>query len=75
MDDAHRMDFNLTNDYIELVKLIKLLGLAETGGHAKIMIEQGEVLINGHPELRKRAKLRDGDIVEISGRKIRILSP
>ncbi len=67
-------EFILNDEYIELVRLIKLLGFAETGGHAKLLIEQGEVLVNGQIELRKRAKLRDGDEVEISGRKIRILS-
>ncbi len=67
-------EFILNDDYIELVRLIKLLGIAETGGHAKIMIDQGEVRLNGQTELRKRAKLRNGDEIEISGRKIRILS-
>ncbi|MFW6290363.1 MAG: RNA-binding S4 domain-containing protein [Mariniphaga sp.] len=67
-------EFILNDAYIELVRLIKLLGYAETGGHAKLLIEQGEVKVNGQTELRKRAKLRDGDEVEISGRKIRILS-
>ncbi len=68
-------DFILENDFIELVKLIKLLGYAETGGHAKMIIEQKQVLVNGQIEIRKRAKLRNGDIVIISGRKIRIFSP
>jgi ribosome-associated protein len=67
-------NFNLKNDYIELMKLIKLLGFAETGGQGKMLIEQGKVLLNGQIELRKRAKLRNGDEVEISGRKVRIVS-
>ncbi len=67
-------EFVLNNDYIELVRLIKFLGIAETGGHAKTLIDLGEVRLNGQTELRKRAKLRDGDVLEISGRKIRIRS-
>ena len=67
-------EFILNNEYIELVRLVKLLGIAETGGHARMIIDQGEVQVNGQTELRKRAKLRDGDEVEVSGRKIRILS-
>lgn len=67
-------DFVLKDDYIELVRLIKLLGIADTGGHAKLLIEQGEVRLNGQAEMRKRAKLRAGDEVEISGRKIKILA-
>jgi ribosome-associated protein len=67
-------DFILNSEYIELVKLLKLLGIAETGGHAKMMVEAGEVLMNGKPEFRKRAKLRDGDEVEVMDEKIRIKS-
>jgi ribosome-associated protein len=65
-------EFILDSEYIELVKLLKLLGIAETGGHAKMMVEQGEVLLNGEPEYRKRAKLRPGDQVEVLGEKIQI---
>ena len=68
-------DFILDGQYIELVKLVKLLGIADTGGRARQLIEQGEVLVNGHTELRKKAKLRPGDKVEVFGRMIRILSP
>lgn len=65
-------EFILDSDYIELVKLLKLLGIAETGGHAKLMVEAGEVSLNGKPEFRKRAKLRPGDVVEVLGEKIQI---
>lgn len=68
-------EFILSSDYIELVKLLKLIGIAETGGHAKIMIESGEVWLNGNPEFRKRAKLRPGDLVEAMDEKIRITAP
>ena len=58
--------FKLKSEYIELVKLIKLLGIAETGGHAKNMIDDGKVKLNGMIESRKRAKLRPGDKVEMA---------
>lgn len=67
-------DFILDSEYIELVKLLKLLRIAETGGHAKMMVEAGEVFLNGNPEFRKRAKLRQNDVVEVLGEKIRITS-
>ncbi|QGY44569.1 RNA-binding S4 domain-containing protein [Maribellus comscasis] len=67
------LEFQLKSEYIELVKLLKLLGLAETGGHAKILVEEGEVSLNGTREFRKRAKLRKGDIVSIFDKKIRII--
>jgi len=63
-------EFQLKTEYIELLKLLKRLGFAETGGHAKILVEEGEISLNGQPEFRKRAKLRDGDEVEIMGEKI-----
>jgi ribosome-associated protein len=67
------MTFNLNGaEYIELIKLLKLLHIAESGGHAKIMVEDGEVMLNGEVEFRKRAKLRPGDRVEASGKVITI---
>jgi ribosome-associated protein len=67
-------EFVLESDYIELVKLLKLQGLADTGGQSKQMISDGNVLLNGEPELRKRAKLRPGDVVEAAGVSIRIVA-
>lgn len=66
-------EFKLTSEYIELVKLLKLLRIAETGGHAKIMVDRGEVVRDGKPELRKRAKLRRGDKIEVYGEIISII--
>ncbi len=66
-------EFRLKTDYIELVKLLKLLGIAETGGHAKIMVENGEVLRNGEQEFRKRAKLIAGDTIDVAGEAIKIV--
>jgi ribosome-associated protein len=65
-------EFKLTSEYIELVKLLKLFGIAETGGHAKIIVQDGEVFLNGTREFRKRAKLRAGDKIEVFGEKILI---
>ena len=65
-------EFHLKSEYIELIKLLKLLRIAETGGHAKMMVEEGDVYLNGVQEFRKRAKLHSGDIIEILGEKIHI---
>ena len=65
-------EFQLSSEYIELVKLLKLLRIAQTGGHAKILVENGEVFLNGKQEFRKRAKLRPGDEVDVLGEKIMI---
>ena len=67
------MVYNLKGaEFIELIKMLKLLRIASSGGEAKMMVEDGEVKLNGNPESRKRAKLRTGDVVEIFGKKISI---
>ncbi|MFK7771910.1 MAG: RNA-binding S4 domain-containing protein [Saprospiraceae bacterium] len=53
------------DEFIELIKLLKLKDIAQSGGHAKMMVEDGLVKVNGELEFRKRKKLRDGDIVEM----------
>ena len=60
------------DEFIELMKLLKLKQIAQTGGHAKIIIENGEVTVNGDQEFRKRKKLRPGDVVEVEGMSIEI---
>lgn len=65
-------EFKLKEDYIELIKLLKLMRIAETGGHAKILVEDGEVVRNGETEYRKRAKLVKGDVIEVLGEKIKL---
>ena len=58
------------HEYIELNKLLKLIHLVETGGEANICITEGEVIVNGEVELRKRHKLRLGYEVIFRNRKI-----
>ncbi|PSR14626.1 MAG: RNA-binding protein [Bacteroidetes bacterium] len=64
-----------TDEFIELVKLLKIKQLAQSGGHASILVEDGEVKVNGETEYRKRKKLRVGDVVELEGIAITILAP
>ncbi len=59
--------FPLNGDFIELCKLLKIAGLAESGGEAKAMVDEGLVFVNGVPEDRKRAKIKPGDTVEAEG--------
>ena len=44
--------------FIELIKLLKIKQFAQTGGHAKMIIEDGLVKVNGEVEFRKRNKLK-----------------
>ena len=53
--------------------MLKALGIAETGGHAKAIVEEGYVLRNGEQELRKRAKLVSGDLIEIDDLQIKLI--
>jgi len=59
-------------EFIPLMNLLKLLGIAQTGGHAKIMIDEGEVMVNGAKEYQKRKKLRKDDVVQVDGVRIMI---
>ena len=52
---------------IQLDQLLKREGLAATGGQAKVLIQGGEVKVNGEVEVRRKKKLRPGDRVEIGG--------
>ncbi|GAA3222044.1 RNA-binding S4 domain-containing protein [Pseudonocardia petroleophila] len=64
-------DVPLTGEPIRLGQFLKLAGLAEDGGHARELIEAGEVEVNGRPESRRGAQLRAGDVVAVHGRKAR----
>lgn len=68
-----RYKFILETDYIELVKLVKLHSKGLSGGDVKTLIEQGDVVRNGNPELRKRAKLKKGDIISFFDNEIEII--
>ncbi len=59
------MTYTLNSEFIELNKLLKFLDLVDTGGQAKMLIEDGLVLRNGTIETRKRAKIVKGDILQI----------
>ncbi len=52
-------------EFIELNKLLKFKSIAQTGGHAKIMVTEGEVSVNGAVETQVRKKLRSGDKVAV----------
>ena len=67
------IDFQLNGDYIELIQLLKATGIAETGGHAKMIVENGLITRNGEIELRKRAKLISGDIIVLEDIEITIV--
>nr|WP_196792211.1 RNA-binding S4 domain-containing protein [Motilibacter deserti] len=54
-------------------QLLKLVGVVDTGGAAKELLESGDVLLNGRPESRRGAQLAVGDVVEAGGRTVRLV--
>lgn len=66
--------FNLDgSEFIELHSLLKITGLVGSGGMAKNLIADGQVLVDDQQELRKRCKIRVGQIVEFAGEQIQIV--
>lgn len=63
-------EFKIEGDYIELLALLKAIGMASTGGHAKFIVDEEIVFRNGELETRKRAKLIPGDVIVIENEKI-----
>lgn len=64
--------FRIEDDYIELIKLLKVTGLCSSGGMAKVVTSEGRVRVNGAIELRKRCKIRKGQRVEFEGNIIEV---
>lgn len=60
-------------DFITLGQFLKLAGLINNGGEAKFYLQNVDVLVSGEPENRRGRKLRDGDSVQISGKKYQIV--
>lgn len=60
-------EFVLKGDYIRLDDLLKNVGVVMTGGHAKIVIQEGEVKVNGEVCTMRGKKLRQGDNAEFEG--------
>ncbi len=62
----------ITKEPVELYKLLKFEGMVSSGGEAKLVISDGQVLVNAEIETRKRKKIVSGDIVEFGDEKIRV---
>jgi ribosome-associated protein len=62
----------VSKEPLELYKILKFEGMVSSGGEAKSVITDGQVLVNGKIETRKRKKIISGDTIEICKEKIRI---
>ncbi|MBQ5445928.1 MAG: RNA-binding S4 domain-containing protein [Lachnospiraceae bacterium] len=63
---------NLNDDYIKLGQALKAAGLVSSGVEAKIVIQGGEVKVNGQIEKQRGKKLVDGDVVTYGDEEIKI---
>jgi len=66
--------FELTKEHIALCDLLKLTGIADSGGRGKVMVAKGLVKVDGQLEDRKTAKIRAGQSVECMGIKIQVVA-
>ena len=64
----------ITSEFIRLDNLLKFCGAAQTGGHAKLMIQEGQILVNGEICQMRGKKLRPGDRFVCDGQAYQIIT-
>lgn len=67
------LEIKIDSEYIKLDQVLKLADLASTGGHAKFLILEGLVKVNGEVETRRGKKLRPQDVIEVEGKIIKVV--
>lgn len=72
MSDSY-LEIHLTQQPIELYKLLKIADLVSGGGEAKVVISEGYVLLNGEVEFQKRKKVYHNDIIEFNGETLQLI--
>lgn len=68
------VEFKLRGEFIELCNLLKLVGLADSGGRGKAMVAEGAIMVDGTPETRKTAKIRAGQTVSCGETTIKVIA-
>jgi len=63
-------EIKISEEPIELYKILKFGNMVASGGEAKYAISEGQVIVNGKVETRKRRKIFSGDIIEFGEQKI-----
>ena len=56
-----------------LGQALKAVGLVGSGGQAKVLIQAGEITVNGEVETRRGRRLRSGDVVEVGDERLEVL--
>jgi len=65
-------DVEIREETIRLGQLLKLAGIAGTGGEARELVQEGAVRVNGEVETRRGRQLQRGDLVETGGEQVRV---
>lgn len=73
MSESEKIIAELESEFVELYKILKFEGLADSGGNAKQAIEEGLVSVNGEIETRKRKKIRAGDQIDFIDHHIEVI--
>jgi ribosome-associated protein len=60
-------------EFIALCDLMKASDLTDSGGVAKHLIAEGKVKVDGAVELRKRCKIRHGQVIEFEGQEVKVI--
>ena len=66
-------DVPVRDDGIRLGQFLKLAGLADTGADARVLLDLGEVEVNGQAESRRGRQLRPGDVVSVGEEQVRLV--
>lgn len=69
-----QLEFRLNREFVQLNQLLKLTGLADSGGAGKALVAGGGVLVDGSVELRKTCKLRVGQVVTLGEVQITVVA-
>ena len=62
----------LNKEPVELYKILKFEGLASSGAEAKLIIDAGQVSVNGVIETRRRRKIVDKDLIEVADVRLKV---
>lgn len=73
-DTVAMRDVPIREETIRLGQLLKLAGLADSGGEARMLLEEGAVTVNGEAEARRGRQLHHGDVVEAAGDAVRVVA-
>jgi ribosome-associated protein len=64
----------IREETIRLGQMLKLAGIADSGGEARELVQDGAVRVNDEVETRRGRQLRHGDVVEAGGERVRVIS-